>query len=261
MVKNPPPHIGARGTGGEVVVVGFHAVSDLVEKTGFTPGDKLIIARQANDVRMQKLLGKAERAKVQIIRKNYGELNQTAGTKNHQGIILERVGELELRTFTKQDFVAAESGIYLALDGVQDPQNLGAIIRSAVGLAVAGIFLPQKDSAPAGATAMKASAGTLGEMPLCFTGSIASLMQFIDDKRPEIPLIALDRSGELLSAADAELCRAGTPVLLVVGSEQGISRLAFERATHRRSLRISEKLESYNVSVAVARALYEQTRP
>ena len=54
----------------------------------------------------------------------------------------------------------------------------------------------------------------------------------VDDKRPEIPLIALDRSGELLSAADAELCRAGTPVLLVVGSEQGISRLALERATN-----------------------------
>ena len=244
-----------------MIIVGFHAVSDIVEKTGFTQGDKLIVARQAHDDRMQKLLGKAERAKVQIIRKNYGELNQLAGTKNHQGIVLERAGELELKSFTKQDFVAAESGLYLALDGVQDPQNLGAIIRSAVGLGVAGIFLPQKDSAPAGATAMKASAGTLPEMPLCFTGSIASLMQFIDDKRPEIPLIALDRSGELLSAADAELCRAGTPVLLVVGSEQGISRLALERATHRRSLRIGEKLESYNVSVAVALALYELTRP
>ena len=243
-----------------MIIVGFHAVSDIVEKTGFTQGDKLIVARQAHDDRMQKLLGKAERAKVQIIRKNYGELNQLAGTKNHQGIVLERAGELELKSFTKQDFVAAESGLYLALDGVQDPQNLGAIIRSAVGLGVAGIFLPQKDSAPAGATALKASAGALTEIPLCFTGSIASLMQFIADKRPEIPLVALDASGELFSDGDTDLAGVQTPILLVVGSEQGLSRLALERATHRRRLLMDSRLESYNVSVATALALYELVR-
>lgn len=242
-------------------VAGFHAVSDLIEKTGFLAGDKLTVARQANDGRMQKILAKAQRAQVQVIRKNYGDLNKLTGSKNHQGILLEREGELELRSFSKQDFVDATGGIYLALDGVQDPQNLGAIVRTAVGLGVAGIFLPQKDSAPAGATAMKASAGTLPEMPLCFTGSIASLMQFIVDKKPEIPIFALDRSGEAFSAADVSLAHGEYPLLLVVGSEQGISRLALERATHRRALRISDKLESYNVSVAVALALYELTRP
>lgn len=243
-----------------MLVVGFHAVFDLIEKSGFLPDDKLILARQASDARLQKLLTNAQKTGVQVIRKNYGELNHAAGSKNHQGIILERAGELALQAFTKQDFVAAPSGIYLALDGVQDPQNLGAIVRTAVGLDVKGIFLPQKDSAPAGATAMKASAGTLAEMPLCFTGSIASLMQFIDDKNPEIPLFALDKSGNSFSSSDAELARQ-TPVLLVVGSEQGLSRLALERATHVRALRMSERLDSYNVSVATALALYELSRP
>lgn len=267
-----------------MIVFGFHAVSDLVEKSGFLDGDKLIVARQANDGhrkdsgnrnaiplgggqsasmrqgRMQKILAKAQRAKVQIIHKNYGELNQIAGTKNHQGIILERAAELQLKNFTKQDFVTATGGIYLALDGVQDPQNLGAICRSALGLGVKGIFLPQKDSAPAGGTAMKASAGTLMEMPLCFTGSIASLMQFVSDKNPDIAMIALDKSGELFSAADLDFAKAGYPTLLVVGSEQGISRLALERATHRRRLRINDSVESYNVSVATALALYQLTQ-
>jgi len=243
-----------------MIVVGFHAVYDLIEKSGFLPDDKLIVARQASDARLQKLLAKAQKVGVPVIRKNYGELNHTAGSKNHQGIILERAGELALQAFTKQDFVAAKNGIYLALDGVQDPQNLGAIVRTAVGLGVKGIFLPQKDSAPAGTTAMKASAGTLAEMPLCFTGSIASLMQFIADKNPEIPLFALDKSGNSFSHADAELVQQ-TPVLLVVGSEQGLSRLALERATHVRALRMSERLESYNVSVATALALYELSRP
>ena len=244
-----------------MLVIGFHAVSDQIEKTGFSAGDKLIIARQAKDTRMQKILAKAERANVQIIRKDYGALGAIAGTKNHQGIVLERQGETELKSFTKQEFVEAVNGIYLALDGVQDPQNLGAICRSALGLGVKGIFLPQKDSAPAGPTAIKASAGALLELPLCFTGSIASLMQYVEDKRPEMPRIALDKSGELFdSAKDAELDGMSGPVLLVVGSEQGISRLALERATHRRRLRISNRLESYNVSVATALALYELTR-
>lgn len=245
-----------------MLVIGFHAVSDLIEKTGFAAGDKLIIARQAHDGRMQKILAKAERASVQVIRKDYGALNSIAGTKNHQGIVLEREGETDLKTFTKQDFVEAVGGIYLALDGVQDPQNLGAICRTALGLGVHGIFLPQKDSAPAGPTAIKASAGALLEIPICFTGSIASLMQYIDDKRPEIPRVALDKTGELFVERDAaDLNGTNGPVLLVVGSEQGISRLALERATHRRRLRISERLESYNVSVATALALYELTRP
>jgi 23S rRNA (guanosine2251-2'-O)-methyltransferase len=244
-----------------MLVIGFHAVSDLIEKTGFSAGDKLIIARLAHDARMQKILGKAERANVQVLRKDYGALSTIAGTKNHQGIVLEREGETGLKSFTKQDFVEAVKGIYLALDGVQDPQNLGAICRTALGLGVHGIFLPQKDSAPAGPTAIKASAGALLEMPICFTGSVASLMQYIEDKRPEIPRVALDKSGEPFSAADAsELGGSSGPVLLVVGSEQGISRLALERATHRRHLRISDRLESYNVSVATALALYELTR-
>jgi 23S rRNA (guanosine2251-2'-O)-methyltransferase len=118
--------------------------------------------------------------------------------------------------------------------------------------------LPQKDSAPAGATALKASAGALMEMPLCFTGSIASLMQFISDKRPEIPLVVLDQSGERFSRENAaNLAVEGAPLLLVVGSEQGISRLALERATAKRSLRMTDKIESFNVSVATALALSE----
>ncbi|MBN8221170.1 MAG: RNA methyltransferase [Spirochaetes bacterium] len=249
----------AEGRGG-VIVFGFHAVSDLVEKSGFLDGDKLIVARQASGDLMQRLLAKAQRAKVQVIRKNYGELNQIAGTKNHQGIILERAAALELKSFTKQDFVGAEGGLYLALDGVQDPQNLGAICRSALALGVQGIFLPQKDSAPAGATALKASAGTMVEMPLCFTGSIASLMQFIHDKNPDIAMIALDKSGELFAESDHDFAAGGYPTLLVVGSEQGLSRLALERATHRRRLRIGDKVESYNVSVATALALYCLTK-
>jgi len=241
-----------------VTVHGFHTVLDLIEKSGFLEGDKLIVARQAGDGRFQKVLRKAVLAKVPVIQKNYGELNAIAGVRTHQGIILERAGDLGLKIFTKQDFIAAERGIYLALDGVQDPQNLGAICRSALGLGVSGIFLPQKDSAPAGATAIKASAGALLEMPLCFTGSIASLMQFIDDKRPEIAMVALDKSGERFSASDATIFNVSqSPLLLVTGSEQGISRLALERATHRRRLAQSEKIESYNVSVAAAIALYE----
>ncbi len=244
-----------------MLVIGFHAVTDLIEKTGFSAGDKIFIARQAKDERMQRILRKAIAAKIPIVQKNYGELNPIAGTRNHQGIVLEREGETGLKSFTKQEFVEAVRGIYLALDGVQDPQNLGAICRTALGLGVHGIFLPQKDSAPAGPTAIKASAGALLEMPICFTGSVASLMQYIEDKRPEIPRVALDRSGEAFSARDeGELDGTTQPVLLVVGSEQGISRLALERATHRRRLRISDRLESYNVSVATALALYELTR-
>lgn len=243
-----------------MTVTGLHAVLELIEKTGFMPGDVLFIARQSHDGRMQKLMTKAARAGITINKRNYSELTRLAGNKNHQGILLEREQELALKFFTKHDFLAAKDGIYLALDGIQDPQNLGAIFRTALGLSAHGIFLPQKNTAPAGATAFKASAGALTEIPVCFTGSIAALMQFVTDHRKEIPMIALDATGELFSSRDALLFSSGTPLLLIAGSEQGLSRLVLERATHRRRLIMDQRLESYNVSVAVALALYELVR-
>lgn len=238
------------------IIFGFHTVLDTVEKTGFLEGDKLFIARNSADGRVQKLTTKANRAHVPVTRMHYGELQTLTGTKNHQGIVLERTAGISIKTFTKQDFILATEGIYLALDGIKDPQNLGAICRSALALGVRGIFLPQKDSAPTGASALKASAGALTQMPFCYTGSIASLMQYISEKNPDVVMVALDKSGELFSDKDTSLVAKDRATLLVVGSEEGLSRLALERATHRRRLRIGSKVESYNVSVATALALY-----
>lgn len=243
-----------------MTIIGLHAVLELVEKTGFMPNDVLFIARQGHDGRLQRLFTKATRAGIAIHKKSYAELTRLAGSKNHQGILLERAQELPLQFFTKQDFLSAQDGIYLALDGIQDPQNLGAIFRTALGLSVRGIFLPQKNTAPAGATAFKSSAGALTEVPVCFTGSIASLMQFITDKRAAIPMVVLDKAGELFSPRDAELFSGSAPLLFIAGSEQGLSRLVIERATHHRRLIMDERLESYNVSVAVALGLYELAR-
>lgn len=236
---------------------GFHAVVEIVERTGFLPQDELYLAR-STDGRTLKILTKARRAGVAIFEQSYRELTALCGSKNHQGIVLKRQQELVLQYFPRTQILQAESGIYLALEGIQDPHNLGAICRTALGLGVAGIFLPQKNTAPVGAAALKSSAGALLQIPLCFTSSIAALMHWLAAKRPELVMLVLDKNGEPFTEQDRNLL--AQPVLVIVGSERGVSRLVHERATHRRRLLMDPRLESYNVSVATALALYELRR-
>lgn len=180
------------------------------------------------------------------------ELDQLARGTYHQGAVAE-APELELCALA--DLLAAQPPVMLALDGIVDPQNFGATVRSAVGLAKAPVLWGENASAPLTAAMSRASAGAVEHAQLCRVPSLhQALTEAISagfvvvglDAHAPAPLHAIDLSG---------------PTVIVVGGEgKGIGKQVRRSCTHLATLVQPHTIDSLNASVAAALALYEVTR-
>jgi 23S rRNA (guanosine2251-2'-O)-methyltransferase len=170
----------------------------------------------------------------------------------HQGV----VAELAPRAFlTLRQLLETQPRLLLALDGVEDPQNLGAILRSAEVAGADGVILPEHRSAPLSAAAVKASSGASEHLRLCRVAGLASAVA--DVKRAGLWCAALDPRGEML-AWEFDLTQ---PVCLVVGGEgRGVHRLVRQRCDVRLRLPMAGQIASLNASAAAAALLYEVAR-
>ena len=170
----------------------------------------------------------------------------------HQGVLAEVKPRplLALR-----DLLAESPDLLVALDGVEDPQNLGAILRSAEAAGAGGVVLPQHRSAPLSASTVKASAGAIEHLRLCQVAGVAGAL--LEIKRAGLWCVALDPEGEL-AAWEFDFTQ---PVCVVVGGEgRGVGRLVGERCDARVRLPMKGRLASLNASAAAAALLYEVTR-
>jgi len=145
--------------------------------------------------------------------------------------------------------------LLVALDGITDPRNLGAIIRSVAAFGGNGIILPQRRSVGVTAAAWKTSAGAAARMPVALA---ANLNQTIKEyKRRGVFVVGLDGDGDV-SLPNFQLF--DKPLLIVVGSEgKGLSRLVQENCDQVISIPISEVTESLNAGIAASVALYQIT--
>lgn len=168
----------------------------------------------------------------------------------HQGLAL-RVGPLPARPLESLLAGLGGEALVLLLDQIQDPRNLGAILRSAAAMDVAGVVLPERRSAPLGAACAKAASGALDMVPVV---EVANLVQAIDTlKRAGFWVVGLDASAEPpLEALPFRQRRA-----LVLGSEErGLRRLVTEHCDLMARLWIAPRMDSLNVAVAAGIALY-----
>jgi 23S rRNA (guanosine2251-2'-O)-methyltransferase len=170
----------------------------------------------------------------------------------HQGV----VAELEPRAYMSlRQLLELGPTLLVALDGIEDPQNLGAILRSAEAAGVDGVIVPEHRSAPLSAAAVKASSGASEYLRLCRVPGLPSTVSEL--KRAGIWCAALDPHGELpLWQFDLRL-----PVCLVVGGEgRGVHRLVRERCDVRLRLPMRGRISTLNASAAMAVGLYEVVR-
>jgi 23S rRNA (guanosine2251-2'-O)-methyltransferase len=193
-----------------------------------------------------------------ILEVSKAEIDRRTGGILHQGIALqvpafqydELADVLELVSQTRT------AGMLVALDGVTDPRNLGAIIRSAVAFGAQGVILPTRRSAGVTATAWRTSAGTAARLPVAQVPNLVRALK--DCQRAGFQLIGLDADGE--TTLD-DLPYATDPVVIVVGSEgRGLSRLVGETCDIRLSIPMAGQAESLNASVAAAVTLAEVAR-
>ena len=170
----------------------------------------------------------------------------------HQGVAAELKPR---REWSLRDLLATEPSLLVALDSIMDPQNLGAIIRSAEVAGADGAIVPEHRSAPLSPAAVKASSGASELMPIARVSGMPSAVAEV--KRSGIWCAALDVRGDTWPW-DFDLTQR---VCVVVGGEgQGVHRLVLERCDVRLRLPVKGRIGSFNASAAAAALRYEITR-
>lgn len=198
----------------------------------------------------------SESRNVPIRRVSRGELDRMARGGRHQGIIADAD---ELRVLDKDGLFEAlesvEDATVMILDGIMDPQNFGAVVRSAVALGAPFVVWPEHSSAPLTPATFRASAGAVEHATLCRVRALPDLINGLRDRG--FTVVVLDARGE---STLEELDLSG-PAAIVVGAEDKGSRGAVRRAaTHLAKLPMTGTIDSLNASVASAIALYEVGR-
>jgi 23S rRNA (guanosine2251-2'-O)-methyltransferase len=177
--------------------------------------------------------------------------------KNHQGVLawLSIIEYQSISNLLPVIFENGEDPLIVALDGVSDVRNFGAIVRSAGSLGAHAVVIPVKGSARIGSDAVKTSAGALHTVPVCREKSSVRSIGYLRDSGLKV-ICAVEKSGKPASETDLT-----GPLVLILGSEdRGISRELSSLAGQKVSIPMTGSIGSLNVSVAAGILIYEIMR-
>lgn len=221
------------------------------------PATAFYIAQRVEmDDRVKEMLSIATNRGIPVLEVTRPELDRMAGFDGvHQGVAL-KVPPYEYahpQDLLEKIIDRGELPLLVALDGVTDPRNLGAIIRSTAAFGGQGLVLPQRRSASVNSAAWKTSAGAAARVPVALAANLtATLKEF---KKQGVFILGLAGDGDVVLP---ELQLADRPVVIVVGSEgKGLSRLVTETCDQVVSIPISASTESLNAGIAASVALYQ----
>jgi 23S rRNA (guanosine2251-2'-O)-methyltransferase len=223
------------------------------------PVDRVLVASGGSTgATLADLLALARDRRVRVETVPRSVIDAEAQTGAHQGVlaVVAPIEPISLDELLAVPLGTVEPPFFLALDGVEDPRNLGALARSADAAGCHGMIVPRHRSAPLSAVAVKSSAGALAHLPVA---EVANLTRALDRLRESgVWCVGLD------SEADAglfDLDLATEPVCVVVGSEgAGLHRLVREACDVVVRIPMTGHVESLNASVAGALALFEVRR-
>ncbi|MET1075994.1 MAG: 23S rRNA (guanosine(2251)-2'-O)-methyltransferase RlmB [Umezawaea sp.] len=195
---------------------------------------------------------------ITVLEVTRGELDRITGGALHQGLGLQvppfnYAHPDELLEMTRQ---TRDQPLLVALDGVTDPRNLGAVVRSAAAFGAQGVLLPQRRSASITAVAWRSSAGTAAKVPIAMATNLTRTLRDWADEG--LMVVGLDADGDV----DVDGLELATgPLVVVVGSEgRGLSRLVRETCDQTVSIPMAAGVESLNASVAAGVVLAEVAR-
>lgn len=221
------------------------------------PATAFYIAQRVEmDDRVKEMLSIATHRGIPVLEVTRPELDRMAGFDGvHQGVALKvpPYTYAHPQDLLEQVIERGELPLLVALDGVTDPRNLGAIIRSTAAFAGQGVIVPQRRSAGVNSAAWKTSAGAAARIPVAIAANLVTTLK--EFKKQGVFVLGLDGGGDV-SLPELEL--ADRPVVIVVGSEgKGLSRLVTETCDQIVSIPISAATESLNAGIATSVALYQ----
>jgi 23S rRNA (guanosine2251-2'-O)-methyltransferase len=244
------------------ILYGLHPVEEAL-RSGSRRFDHVCVARERQDRRLEKIVEACRERGVRVRSESREQLTLLARNPGHQGVVAfarER-SMLDLEDLLGEDLLGKDAPatgtapLLLALDGVEDPQNLGALLRSADGAGVTGVLMTERRSAPLSAVALKASAGAAEHVRIARVVNLVRALEQV--KAANIWCVGLDERGTM----DYTEYDFTTPCLLVLGREgAGLHDLVRRHCDHLLRIPMAGKVASLNVSAAGAVVLYEAYR-
>lgn len=241
---HPPP---------ENLIYGYHPVHEALQAHRGRV-EKVILSHGRHDSRIREILDLARVQHVPVIRVEPSLFRRAYGGKTAQSV----AAQVAVRAYDDPDSLLANASatpLFVIVDEITDPRNLGSIIRSAAAAGVDGVFVPSRRVAPLSAVVEKASAGAVNRVKIARAENIANMILRLDESSvqtiglvPDAPLCYLD-------------CDLTRPTAIIAGGEEkGVRRLIRERCTRLVAIPMAGGLDSLNVAVATAVVLYEALR-
>jgi 23S rRNA (guanosine2251-2'-O)-methyltransferase len=236
-------------------LTGIHAVREALEAG--QPLDSLIVARGSHGNRIEELVRLARHHGVPVRFEDRIQLDRTAGTREHQGVVAIAASSptASFEDLLKPRQPQESSGLLVLLDGVEDPQNLGAIVRTSLAAGAQGVVIPERRAAGLTDSVARASAGALAHLPVSRVKNLSRAMEEMKDAG--YWLVGLDERAERRhTEVDFNVA-----VGIVLGGEgKGLHALVRERCDFLVSIPTTGPVRALNVSVAAGIVLFEAVR-
>jgi 23S rRNA (guanosine2251-2'-O)-methyltransferase len=236
------------------LIFGINSVSEALKARG-KAFEYVSVAKERHDMRLQRIIEDCRRMGLPVRFVSRGELDEMAGNVAHQGVVAVSSAK---QYSNLEDVITCKRGAYsllLLLDGIEDPHNLGAIVRTSDAAGVDGIIIPERRAAGVTGTVTKVSAGATAHVPIAKVTNIARTIE--DLKEQNIWVVGLDeRASETYDSLDYNMNCA-----VVLGAEgKGVHELVRKKCDFLVSIPMLGKVSSLNVSVAAGVVLYEIVR-
>ena len=236
------------------VIYGIHAVEEALKSRG-RAFEYVAISRDRKDAKLQKLIDACREAGISVRFEGREHLNRMAKTATHQGVVAVTA---EKKYIDLDDVLARKRGQHafvLVLDGVEDPHNLGALLRTADAAGADGVVIPERRAVGVNATVVKSSAGAAEHVPVAKVTNIARTIEELKEKN--IWVVGLDERGDRFhDQIDYKMDCA-----IVLGAEgHGLHDLVRKKCDFLVKIPMLGSVPSLNVSVAGAVVMYELER-
>ena len=235
---------------------GIHAVREALEAG--SAFDRIVIAKGRQDSRIEGIVQLARDRGISVRFEDRSQLDRLANSRDHQGVVaiaaVRPAATLE-DILDHANHSKGQQGLVVLLDGVEDPHNLGAIIRTALAAGAHGVVIPERRAAGLTDTVARASAGALAHLPIAKVTNLVRTMEEL--KEAGYWLVGLDEEAEK-TYTEVDYT---APTGIVMGSEgKGLHELTRKRCDFVASLPTTGPVKSLNVSVATGVVLFEAVR-
>jgi 23S rRNA (guanosine2251-2'-O)-methyltransferase len=233
-------------------MTGFHAVEEALAAGRAL--DRIVIARGRHGERIEAIVQLAKSRGVPVRFEDRQQIDRLTGTREHQGIAALGAAKPSMEL---EDLLRAKTaqGLLVLLDGIEDPHNLGAIIRTSLAAGADGVVIPERRSAGLSDTVERASAGALAHLPVARVKNLVRAME--EMKEAGYWLVGLDERAEKKHSSVDLTASVG----IVLGGEgEGLHELTRKRCDFLVSIPTTGPVRSLNVSVAAGIMLFEVVR-